>query len=249
MHISVVVLTCNQRKLTMRCLSSLSGFIADEDCELILVDNGSTDGTTEEVRRRHPSVHIIELPENKGVAAGRNIGLRHCRGEYLMILDNDTIADKATIFALAEYLRRHPEAGIAAPRLVSPTGEVQASFKRFPGLGVKIGNVMRGSKRTSVSRKIPTKNMEPFYLIGAAQMFTRDVYEMAGPLDEKIFYGPEDADFCISVRALWKKIVYIPTLTIIHDWQRATTGRVFSRSGRRHIAGLLYFYAKHRRLF
>lgn len=249
MHISIVVLTCNQRELTLRCLRSLAGIIADKDCEVILVDNGSGDGTTEEVNRRFPTVRTIPLPENKGVAAGRNIGLRAAKGDYLMILDNDTIADRPTILALADYLRRHPEVGLVAPRLVSPTGEVQASFKRFPGLGVKIGNVMRGAKHTSVSRKIPTRDMEPFYLIGAAQMFSRDVYEMAGPLDENIFYGPEDADFCMSVRSVWKKIVYIPSLTIIHDWQRATTGRVLSPAGRRHIAGLLYFYAKHRRLF
>ena len=80
-------------------------------------------------------------------------------------------------------------------------------------------------------------------------MFTRDVYQMAGPLDENIFFGPEDADFCMSVRSLWKKVVYYPALTIIHDWQRATNRSPFSQQARRHAAGLLYFYAKHRRIF
>lgn len=249
MYISVVILTCNQQALTMRCLGSLASFIADDECEVILVDNGSTDGTIDMVHLRFPKVKTIALPENRGVAAGRNVGLGAASGEYLMILDNDTVADRHTIFALADYLRRHPEVGLVAPKLVSPQGEVQTSYKRFPGLGVKIGNIMRGARHTSVSRKIPMREMEPFYLIGAAQMFPRDVYHMAGPLDENIFYGPEDADFCMSVRSVWKRIVYLPSLTIVHDWQRATTRRVLSPAGRRHIAGLLYFYAKHRRLF
>lgn len=247
MYISVVVLTCNQKALTLRCLHSLASFIAEPDCELVLVDNGSTDGTAVDVRKAFPAVKIVELEKNMGVAAGRNAGLRTCTGEYLMILDNDTIADRATIFGLADFLRRHPDVGIVAPKLVSPQGEVQKSFKRFPGLPVKIRNVLSGKHRTSVTRKIPTKQLEPFYLIGAAQMFPRDVYLMAGPLDEKIFYGPEDADFCMAVRSVWKRVVYYPSLSIIHDWQRSTTGRIFSPAGRRHAAALLYFYTKHLR--
>ncbi|MDE6575478.1 MAG: glycosyltransferase, partial [Muribaculaceae bacterium] len=92
MKISVIVLTCNQRELTMQCLRSLAKFFAEDDNELILVDNGSSDGTADKVRKTFPEVRIIELGENRGVAAGRNIGLAAAKGEYLMILDNDTIA-------------------------------------------------------------------------------------------------------------------------------------------------------------
>lgn len=249
MKISVVVLTCNQREVTLRCLRSLARFIDEPDCELILVDNGSTDGTHEAVSQRFPKVKQIVLDSNKGVAAGRNAGLKQAAGDYLMILDNDTIADRETIFGLAEFLKRHPEVGIVAPKLVSPRGEVQRSFKRFPGIGVKIRNIIAGKHRTSISRNAPLRVIEPFYLIGAAQMFPREVYEMAGPLDENIFYGPEDADFCMKVRSLWKRVVYYPKLTIIHDWQRATTGRLLSPAAMRHAAGLFYFYAKHKRFF
>lgn len=249
MTVSVVILTFNQRELTLRCLRSLQRFIADPEGEVVLVDNGSTDGTADDVARLFPKVRQIKLDSNLGVAAGRNAGLRECRGEYLMILDNDTIADRDTIFGLAEFLRRHPEVGVVAPRLVSPDGKVQRSFKRFPGVTQKLANLIGGRKHTSTTCRVPKKAIEPFYLIGAAQMFTRDVYQMAGPLDENIFFGPEDADFCMSVRSLWKKVVYYPALTIIHDWQRATNRSPFSPQARRHAAGLLYFYAKHRRFF
>lgn len=249
MYISVVVLTCNQRELTMRCLRSLRGFIDEPDCELVLVDNGSTDGTADAVAGDFPAVRILRLGSNRGVAAGRNAGLRLCTGEYLMILDNDTIANRDTIFGLATFLRRHPEVGIVAPRLISPEGATQKSFKRFPGLAVKIRNVIAGRSRTSVTRRVPARELEPFYLIGAAQMFPRDVYLMAGPLDERIFYGPEDADFCMAVRSLWKRVVYCPQFTIIHDWQRSTTKNLLSPTARRHARALLYFYAKHRRFF
>lgn len=248
-EISVVILTCNQRELTMRCLRSLSRFISDNAHEVILVDNGSTDGTTEAVNKAFPEVRTLVLSENRGVAAGRNAGLSITRGDYLMILDNDTIADAETIKALAAFLRRHPEVGIVAPRLVSPDGEVQRSFKKYPGIGQKITNLIGGRKRNTAIRSMPARVMEPFYLIGAAQMFTRLVYQMAGPLDERIFFGPEDADFCMSVRSLWKKVVYYPALTIVHDWQRSSSRKPFSAQARKHAAALLYFYVKHKRFF
>lgn len=249
MNLSLIILTCNQRELTLRCLDSLRDFIADPSCELILVDNGSTDGTAEAVASAHRFVKILRLDSNRGVAAGRNAGLRMAKGRHLMILDNDTIADARTIYELSAFLDRHPDVGLVAPRLVSPQGDVQTSYKRFPGLGVKIRNIVASRHHTGIATDAPAKATEPFYLIGAAQMFPRSVYERAGGLDENIFYGPEDADFCMAVRSQGLKVVYYPALTIIHDWQRATTKRLFSTAARRHAAGLLYFYSKHKRWF
>lgn len=248
MYISVVVLTCNQQQLTLRCLKSLESFINDSDCELILVDNGSIDGTSEVVRSAFSRVRIIELSENRGVAGGRNVGLKACTGDYMMILDNDTVADRETIYGLAEYLKHHPDVGLVAPRLVSPQGEIQQSFKKYPGVREKILNVVCRRTRTTTNA-VPTMPIEPFYVIGAAQMFSREVYNIAGPLDEKIFFGPEDADFCMSVRSMGKKVVYNPSLTIVHDWQRSSSRHPLSRQSRRHALGLLHFYIKHRRFW
>ena len=249
MRISLVILTCNQRDTTLRCLRSLERFMAEPDCELILVDNGSTDGTAEAVARKFENIRYVRLDENRGVAAGRNAGLRLAVGRHLMILDNDTIATPEAIYALSAYLDKHPDTGIVGPRLTNPEGLVQTSYKPFPGFGVKLRNVIAGASRTSIAANPPAEPFEPFYIIGAAQMFPRYVYEAVGGLDENIFYGPEDADFCMAVRKLGKKIVYNPHITIIHDWQRATTSRLLSAGARRHAAALLYFYRKHRRWF
>lgn len=248
MRISLVILTCNQRYYTLRCLRALEKFMAEPDCEVILVDNGSTDGTHELVAHEFENTRIIRLDQNRGVAVGRNIGLRLATGRHLMILDNDTIATSEAIFALSAYLDRHPEVGVVGPRLTNPDGLIQTSYKPFPGIAVKIRNVLAGASRTSIAVNPPQEPFEPFYVIGAAQMFPRYIYEAVGGLDENIFYGPEDADFCMAVRRIGKKIVYNPAVTIIHDWQRATTSRLFSAGARHHIAALLYFYRKHRRL-
>lgn len=250
MNLSIVILTCNQAALTLRCLDSLSPYMEGHgDAEVVLVDNGSADGTLACVAGQRYTwgdrLHTRHLDTNRGVAAGRNVGLRMATGDVLMILDNDTIVTVDAVDSLVGYVSAHPEVGVAAPRLVSPTGKVQDSAKPFPGLPVKIRNVL-GSRSLS-GTPVPSRTFEPYYVIGACQVFRRDVFERVGLLDEKIFYGPEDADFCARVRREGYKIVYLPSVSVVHDWQRATTRRVLSPLGRRHIRGLLYFYVKHRR--
>lgn len=247
MRISIVILTYNQRDTTLRCLESLKVCMSKSDCEIILVDNGSSDDICKVVSRLYPDVRLLHFDRNLGVSVGRNAGLKNSHGQYLMILDNDTIASESAIGFLSHYLEQHPEVGIVAPKLTDIFGTVQNSFKPYPSIGVKLYNILVGINRTSKAVTVPTEPIEPFYVIGAAQMFSREVYEAVGGFDEKIFYGPEDADFCMAVRACGKKVVYNPAVTIVHDWQRRTTGNLVSSIAWKHISALWYFYRKHRR--
>lgn len=218
-------------------------------CELIVVDNGSADGTLQAIQRLYPAIHIFRFEANIGVAAGRNYGLRKARGRYLMILDNDTIVNPLAIHGMLNYLKTHPEVGLVAPLLRGPDGQIQQSYKQYPGIGVKIRNVILNKRRTSFVRHEPSGPLEPFYVIGAAQMFPAEVYHKSDGLDENIFYGPEDADFCMQVRKQGYRVVLNPAYTIVHDWQRSTTRRPLSKVSRRHIRALIYFYLKHRRFW
>ena len=254
MRLSIVILTCNQSAYTLRCLASLTPYMqAHGDAEVVLVDNGSTDGTAAAIAAERYSwcsrLRMIRLGSNRGVAAGRNVGLQESDGEVLMILDNDTIVTAEAIDALVGYVTDHRDVGIAAPRLLSPAGEVQDSAKPFPGLSIKLRNVLGLRARTASTPPSAANAADPYYVIGACQVMRREVMQRVGLLDEHIFYGPEDADYCARVRAAGFAIRYLPHITIVHDWQRATTRRVLSPLGRRHIAALLYFYRKHRRLF
>ncbi|MDE6010387.1 MAG: glycosyltransferase family 2 protein [Muribaculaceae bacterium] len=249
-RLSIVVLTCNQAAFTMRLLRSMTEWLRDNPyrVEVILVDNGSVDDTvvkTNELIGREAIINlrVIEAGENLGVARGRNLGLHAARGEVLMLLDNDTVADVATFEALLEYVERNKACGIAAPALYSPDGVLQASAKPFPGLILKIAHVLRPGKELACERDELLKR-HPFYVIGACQIFRRDVLERVGELDEKIFYGPEDCDFCIRVREAGYTVDYLPHLHLTHDWRRATRRSPFSRLARLHIAALLHFWHK-----
>lgn len=252
MKLSVVVLTYNQRPVTERLMETLLPYAADRpEVEVVVVDNGSADGTAESIRKMGaalgPRLKVIETGRNTGVAAGRNTGLRAASGELLMLLDNDTEVTAKAMDGLMDYLQKHPECGLCAPALYGPAGELQDSAKPFPGVGVKVRHLLQRGRSLTAGETDAMKCGHPFYVIGACQLFRRRVWEKAGPLDEKIFYGPEDADFCMRIRECGFSVDYVPELRITHHWQRATRRRPWSRLSLLHMRALLYFYRKHRR--
>lgn len=249
-QLSIVVLTCSQCGFTMRLLDSLLPYLRQraDGVELVLVDNGSTDGTLRKVdawtaANAVANLRVIRAGENLGVARGRNLGLSHAHGSVLMLLDNDTLADGHVFDMLLDHLSHHPECGIAAPALYSPQGELQSSAKPYPGPWLKVCHVLRPGRELACERRELT-SPHPFYVIGACQMFRREVLEKAGMLDERIFFGPEDADFCMRVRRAGYTVDYLPHLHLIHDWQRATRRSPFGSLGRRHARALLRFWLR-----
>ena len=252
MTLTIVILTCNQREHTLRLLESLLPYMkSHRGVEAVIVDNGSIDGTTKAIRTRLESVakdvsvkvKIIELPENVGVAAGRNIGASGSSAEFIMFLDNDTIISPEAIDGLIAHINENPRSGICAPALHSPQGEVQLSAKPYPSFRIKLAHLLRPGHDLQCERNEMLKP-HPWYVIGACQMMRRSTYADVGPLDEHIFYGPEDADYCARVRKAGLTIDYLPHLSMTHDWQRVTRRNPLSCMGLRHACSLFYFWFK-----
>ena len=247
--VSIVIITWNGKFHLQKCLSSLAGFSKRPGVEVILVDNGSSDGTVDWVKKTWPDVRLVALEENKGVAYARNRGLELATGDYLLILDNDTVVTEATLDGMVQYMEEHPRVGLCGCRLVDADGKVQESCKKFPGMTEKIANLLYGSRyRYAYGKKRMSEPFEPEYLIGACQLIRRKAFEDAGYLDERIFIGPEDADFCLRIHAKGWALRYLPQFTIMHYCQRLTNRHIFSPLGRKHISALFYLYWKYKRL-
>ena len=247
MRLSIIIITYNGLGFLTRCLDSLCDFIDMPDCEVIIVDNYSTDGTLDFLRNNYPQLPLILNSENRGVAAARNQGIARATGDKLLLLDNDTEATTTAINAMSHYLDEHTEVGLCSCRLVDKEGIPQDSCKPYPGLMIKARNVLGiGNKM----RYVPSEEgiIEPVYVIGACQMFTHEVVDKVGLLDEHIFYGPEDADWCLRIKQAGWRIHCLNNHTIVHDYRRSTRRSPFSKLGRMHIKALLYFYWKHKKL-
>lgn len=245
--ISYIIITWNGLSFMKGLLASMHRQLMREDVEVIIVDNYSTDGTLEFLRNNYPSLQLICLPENKGVAYARNIAMRKAKGAYLFIVDNDIKITDEAVEGMEKYMDTHPEVGICGCKLLSADGTPQESCKPYPGIRAKVRGIISPSAPAYYWQQMSgTMPFEPVYLIGACQMVRREVYTKIGELDETIFYGPEDCDYCLRARQAGWKVIYLPNLSMVHYCQRRTHMNPFSRLGWRHAKALLYFYWKYK---
>ena len=248
MNLSIIILTWNNLAATRQCLASLLPVMDRDDVEVIVIDNASSDGTQAAVRREFPRVRLICNHTNRGIAAARNQGFMRATGKKLLILDNDTIVNAEAIDGMMAYLDAHNDVGLCACRMTDASGNVQPSYRPFPGLVSKVYSILRIARPLSHYKADADGSIEPFYVIGACQMMKREAVGQVGMLDEAIFYGPEDADYCLRLRKAGWRIKSLPQHSIVHTYQRATARNPFSMLGYKHVKGLFHLYIKHRRL-
>lgn len=232
--LTIVILSYNQREDILRCLDSLRGI----DARIIVVDNNSTDGTRHVVLEGYPGVRVIKHNKNIGITRARNAGVRAVRTPYVLVLDADTEISPDTVAQLLEHLKIHRGAGVVAPALVDGDGRPLSTHLPYPGLWYLLRRLL-GYRFRNDSRRAK-------WVSGAVMMFSRRTYSRVGPFDEKIFYGPDDADFCLRVLKTGKRIDYLPGLTAMHRQGHRHSG-LFSRLGRKNIAATRYFWRKHGR--
>ncbi|MDR2680556.1 MAG: glycosyltransferase family 2 protein [Tannerella sp.] len=266
-RLSVIIITWNSQRDVAPCLDSVLASTGHMSVEIIVVDNGSADGTRGILQSYGARINFIPLDKNRGVAFARNTGLKAATGELVWILDVDTIVNRHAVDGMVSFLAGNPGCGLCACRLQSENGEVQDSCRRLPRPAHKIRNVLSEiTGRTALLKRLHAKiknrnetqfyrrelsGSEPFeaeYVIGACQMFRRSILDHAGYLDDRIFYGPEDADFCLRIYRKGYKIICLPRYHIIHHYNRISGKKIFSRISYLHLKGLIYFYFKHKLL-
>lgn len=249
------------------CLDALIAALDGVDYEIIMVDNGSTDGTVALLRQYESTdVRLHCNDKNLGVAAARNVGLQKAAGKLLWLLDIDTVVNRDAWLGLSSFMDTHGDCGVCGCKLVSRSGEVQDSCRRLPSVRHKLLNVvvslcgrspvfkrlgnwaMRRNEKQYYHRQMLTSDpFEVEYVIGACQLLRSEAVRETGLLDERIFYGPEDADYCLRLSKKGWKIYYLPYCSFIHDYQRMTNKRLLTPMGWRHLKALVYFFVKHRR--
>jgi len=258
--ISTVILTWNSARYIEQCLRTL---IADADragieLEIFVVDGGSTDGTMEILLRLAKEIaglQVISLGKNLGTTVSRNAAIRKSRGTYVLILDSDTEILPGALETLCRALEDAPRGGIAAPRLLYPDGSVQPSCKRFPTAFLKVCKFIPvkwlqrlGEAAELYPRKLYSEDFKEVlrvdHCISACWLVRREAIEEVGLLDEKIFYAPEDVDFCLRMWLKGWEVLYVPAAEVVHHTQRRSHKSL--RMAWVHAKGLFYYFRKHR---
>jgi len=222
--LSVIIVNWNVRDLLRRCLHSILANLPACQLEIIVVDNGSTDGSPEMVRTEFPQVHLLANPDNRGFTGANNQGLAVARGRYVLLLNPDTEVVGDALETLVAFADVHPDVGVVGPQLLNPDGTVQSSRRRFPTLATAL------LESTWLQPYAPRRLLARYYVLdrpddevqdvdwvtGAALMARREAVEQVGPLDEGFFMYSEELDWCRRFRAAGWRVVYLPTARIIH---------------------------------
>lgn len=254
--VSAVLLTWNSASHVDRALVSLTREVSGLTAEIIVVDNGSTDASPQIVQRYAPRARLVQNSSNVGVARARNQGIALASGRYLLFLDSDAELAPGSVHEMLRFISAEPTVGVVGPKLTYPDGTIQFSSRRFPTLQGKILRQLPGRMRKAIAfvsdeemHDIDRTIAQPVdYVIGACQLIRRDVIERIGPLDERMFYGPEDVDFCLRAWQAGWAVYYLPAAVAVHHEQRITRRRPGVLT-LRHGLALAYYFWKHRYLW
>jgi GT2 family glycosyltransferase len=249
-ELSIVIVSYNTRDDLERCLASLHDDPPSAVHEIIVVDNGSADGSAD-AARRWAAVQIVEAGANRGFAVANNLGIRASRGAHLLLLNSDTIVPAGALDRLLDALRRHPDAAVAGPRLIDGDGRPELSFGSMMGplAEFKQKRLVRGLARGDPAscRRVEAMTSHeqwPDWVSGACLLVRRADAEAVGLLDERFFMYTEDVDFCAAIRARGRRILFTPSAAVIHLRGRSAAGApgdTYAAYRRSHLA----FYEKH----
>lgn len=250
--VGFVILTWNSEKYIANCLDSILK-IEKYDIFISIFDNGSKDRTKNILEKYHfDNIFFLEYGKNLGTTISRNEALKKLpKTDYIVILDSDTIINDLNGFdKIINILDNDKEIGIVGPKLVNAEGELQYSGRNIPSIKEKILKVFFDkSKKTSELEHVDYNEKDDLfcvgYLMSAAWFMRRDFFEKNGFLDEKIFYAPEDVEYCVRAWCNGYKVCYYKKFTVIHFWQRISKKKFFSKHNFEHIKGLMYFFHKY----
>jgi GT2 family glycosyltransferase len=225
MKLSVVIICWNDWKVLENCLRSIFRGTHKINYEVIVSDNGSTDGSVEKIRHQFPLVRIVENGANLGFARGNNAGIRAATGQYILILNPDTIVHEGSLDYWVEWADQHPEAGAFGCRVHNLDGSRQESARPFPTSGryliaalclrpLAILDRLFVSDRYYGWKGDTERDID--WQSGCCVMFRGDLLTQLGGFDEQFFYHFEEVDLCRRVWQAGYSIRYTPKATITH---------------------------------
>ncbi len=227
MKLSIIVVSWNTRQILADCLESVYQYPPQDEFEVILVDNASEDGSAEMVRQQFPQVKLIESPQNVGFAEGNNLAVPLCQGEYVLLLNPDTVVKPKAFDAMIRFLDQHSEAGAVGSMLLNPDGTLQPSCHPAPKLSRELWrllhlDVLKGYGRYHMHKWPTDAAREVDVVQGASMLVRKSILDKIGFLDGDYFMYSEEVDLCFRLQKAGWKLFWVPQSRVIHYGGQST---------------------------
>jgi GT2 family glycosyltransferase len=215
MDLTVILVNWNTREMLRDCLTTVFAGQGALSMQVIVVDNGSTDGSCQMLARDFPQVALISNPKNRGFAAANNQGLRLARGRHVLLLNTDTLVQGDVLAAAVAWLEAHPQAGVLGPRVLNRDGTVQDSVKGWPGFGYLMRQTLGLGRSRPPNLGLVAEAAVPV-VSGCAMFVRRTALARVGLLDEAFFFYGEETDWCRRFLAAGWSVHFAPVGEIVH---------------------------------
>jgi len=258
MDLSIIIVNYNSKDKALNCLKSIEqADLSWINYEIIVVDNNSRDGIAEAVKNQFPKVKFIQSDRNRGMGGGNNLGARGAAGEYLLIINPDTILRSDSIRKMFDSYKADPQIGLLGPKLIYRNGQLQYSCHRFPKLLTPI------YRRTFLG-KFAERHLNDFLLKdydhesarqvdwvqGSCILIRKSLFTDLAGFDERFFMYFEDTDLCRRILQVGLKVIYEPMAVVIHDHERASAAGNWyiapftNRLSQIHLASWIKYFIK-----
>jgi GT2 family glycosyltransferase len=248
-ELTIVLVNWNTKDALDRCLASLQAHTREVAYEVVVVDNASSDGTVEVLRRAWPQVRLIENTENVGFARGCNQGMAVARGGLILLLNTDTYVEDDAVGTMVRFMRGRPDVAMSGCRMLFPDGRLQHTAARSLSIWRSLFEDLWLYKLVSDERRNhillggfwqPDREMDVDWLAGVFMLLRREVYRASGGFDEVFHMYGEDSEWCMRLRRLGLRIVYTPEAVVYHEGSVSSDLRWSSRDRLRrcHLGGV-----------
>jgi len=255
--LSIIIISYNASEMLMNCLSSIKEQTSGLDYEIIIVDNASQQDNTRLIKNfkrknKTPPIVLIENKFNKGFAAANNQGLEIARGDYILLLNSDTLLVENSLLAMINWLKNHKDVGICSCKLINPDGKVQPTGGYFPTLfriflwatfldDLPPISLLFGSYHPHSWQYHKEFSLD--WVTGAFFLFRRKVLGKIGMLDSSFFMYVEEVEYCLRAKKAGFDVFFTPQTKIIHYGGGTQSDKSYALQA--EIDGLKRLYKKH----
>ncbi|UCE98821.1 MAG: glycosyltransferase family 2 protein [Planctomycetota bacterium] len=257
MDVSIVIVSWNTCDILRDCLESVYLETKGVQSEVIVIDNGSSDGSAEMIKKEFSAVNLIVNEENRGFAAANNQGMAIAQGRYVLLLNSDTIVLNNVISKTISFADNHPEAAVVGCRVMNPDKSLQPTCFMFPSILNMLLSASYLYKLFPKSKFFGREQMtwwdrsdirEVDVVTGCFMLVRQEAIKQVGTMDEQFFMYADETDWCYRFRQAGWKVLFTPDAEIIH------LGGASSKSLRAEMilqtrASILLFFQKHRSTF
>lgn len=244
MKLSIIILNYNVRYFLELCLQSVEAAILSIDAEIIVVDNNSTDESCEMIKENFPNVKLIENKDNFGFSKGNNIGVAIAKGEYICILNPDTVVAEDTFMTLIAFAEKQKSLGIVGCKLIDGNGAFLPESKRnVPVTKIAIKKALGNSKAYYANHLKENEIGRVDIFVGAFMLLKRNVYNQVNGFDEDYFMYGEDIDLSYKIKkAGYQSFYYGETAVIHYKGESTLKDKTYAK---RFYGAMQIFYKKH----